>query len=334
MPGGLPVPGHEKLRPSFKMKILVTGGAGFIGSHLTQALVAARQKVRVLDNLSSGKIQNLEEVKKKVDFIHGDIRDPQVLRRAIRGVEVIFHQAALRSVPKSLRNPLEYHEVNVTATLSLLLKCALEERVRRVVYASSSSVYGRAPLPQKEEMPAGPQSPYAASKLCSEVYATMLTRLDGLETVGLRYFNVFGPRQSLESEYAVVVPKFIACLLKGEPPPIHGDGRQTRDFTYVENVVLANLRAATAAKAAGQVFNVASGQRHSVRELATLLARRIGVRDRPQFLAVRPGDVRHTWASITKAKRLLGYRVQVPFVEGLDRTVVWFLKHPEAWRSR
>ena len=315
-----------------KKTILVTGGAGFIGSHLVEALTRRGRRVRVLDNLSAGTLKNLAGAVGRVEFIRGDIRDERALRRAVKGVEVIFHQAALRSVPKSVDHPSLYHEVNVTATFQML-QLAKEAGVRRVVYASSSSVYGeRTPLPQREEMPASPQSPYAASKLAMEVYCGMFSRLYGLQTVGLRYFNVFGPRQSLENKYAVVVPKFITSLLAGKPPPIHGDGRQTRDFTYVENVVRANLQAAAAPKAAaGQVFNVASGSSHSVLELAGFLTRHLGSRVKPKFLPERPGDVLHTWADIGKAKRLLGYRVAVPFEEGLRRTAGWFDRNRNGW---
>ena len=245
---------------------------------------------------------------------------------------IVYHQAALRSVPKSVGNPLEYHEVNATGTLRLL-QLAREGGVRRVIYASSSSVYGDdTPLPQAEDLRPKPQSPYAASKLAAEIYAALFTQTYGLETVGLRYFNVFGPRQSLENQYAVVIPKFITSLLKGGPPPIHGDGMQTRDFTYVENVVQANLRAAAAPKKVmGEVFNVASGCRHSVRELARLLNGILGLSVRPKLLARRPGDVLHTWADIRKAKHLLGYRVNVSFEEGLRQTAEWFRQHPEDW---
>ncbi|MBI3332925.1 MAG: NAD-dependent epimerase/dehydratase family protein, partial [Candidatus Omnitrophica bacterium] len=211
---------------------LVTGGAGFIGSHLVEALLGRGERVRVLDNLSAGKMINLKPFARRIEFIQGDIRDDRVLRRAVRGVEVVYHQAAMRSVPKSVDNPMEFHEVNATATFHLL-PIAQAAGVRRVVYASSSSVYGdHTPLPQREGMLPRPKSPYAASKLASEVYCAMFTRLRGLETVGLRYFNVFGPRQLLENKYAVAVPKFITSLLNRQHPPIHGDGRQTRDFTY------------------------------------------------------------------------------------------------------
>lgn len=313
------------------MNTLVTGGAGFIGSHLVEALVKRGDRVRIVDNLSAGALKNLKTVSSRVEFIRGDIRSETVLRRAVRGVEVIFHQAALRSVPKSVDNPAAYHDVNVTATFHLL-RFAKEAGVRRVVYASSSSVYGdHTPLPQSERLQPKPQSPYAASKLAMEIYCRMFTRLYGLETVGLRYFNVFGPRQSLENKYAVVVPKFITALLAGEQPPIHGDGRQTRDFTYVANVVQANLRAAVSRRGTGEVFNIASGRRHSVRELAQRIREILGVPIQPKFIEKRPGDVRHTWANIRRAKSLLGYRVVVPFEEGVRRTANWFAQNRRMW---
>lgn len=310
----------------------MTGGAGFIGSHLTEALVRRGHRVRVLDNLSSGRLLNLKAVRGRIEFIRGDLRDPKCLRRSVRGTRVIFHQAALRSVPKSVAHPLEYHEVNATATLSLL-NAAHEAGVRRVVYASSSSVYGEVPLPQRESGPARPQSPYAASKLSGEIYAAMTGRLTGLETVGLRYFNVFGPRQSLENQYAVAIPRFITCLLTKRPCPIHGSGRQTRDFTYVENVVLANLLAARSPRASGEVFNVGCGERHSVLELARLLGEAMGVNIPPIHKPPRPGDPPHSWASIEEAKRVLGYRVTVPFRTGLARTIAWFDANRWFWKE-
>ena len=311
---------------------LVTGGAGFIGSHLVNALVKRGQRVRVIDDFSAGSMKNLKGVPAfKLEVLRGDIRDERLMRRAVKGAEVIYHQAALRSVPKSVDQPMDYHEVNVTATFQML-RLAKEAGVKRVVYASSSSVYGdKTPFPQRETLLPVPQSPYAASKMAQEVYCVMFAKLYGLETVGLRYFNVFGPRQSLENKYAVVVPKFITCLLAGEKPPIHGDGRQTRDFTYVGNVVQANLKAARAAGVSGQVFNVASGTAYSVLDLVRLLNRELGTSIRPQMLKPRVGDVKHTWADIAKAKRLLGYRVEVPFREGLHLTTEWFRKNQKLW---
>ncbi len=293
----------------------------------------ARHQVRVLDNLTTGKMENLKGVLPKIQFIREDLRDPVALKKAIRRCEIIFHQAALRSVPDSVDHPQKYHEVNVTATLGLLL-LAHQAGVRRVVYASSSSIYGKAPIPQKEEMLPLPQSPYAASKLAAEDYCRMFSRLHGLETVGLRYFNVFGPRQSLDSEYAVVIPKFITCLLKGQPPPIHGGGTQTRDFTYVENVIQANLKAALAPRASGQVFNIACGSRYSIAELVRMLTQLLGVRVHPRHTPPRLGDLPHSLADIRKARRILGYRVVVPFQEGLARTAAWFDCNRQAWQPR
>jgi UDP-glucose 4-epimerase len=315
------------------MRALVTGGAGFIGSHLVEALLRRGDRVRVLDNLFTGKESNLAPIRRRMEFIRGDIRDQKILRRALRGIDVVFHQAALRSVPKSVQDPLGYHEVNATGTL-LLLALAAESGVRRVVYASSSSVYGKSPLPQRETQPTQPLSPYAASKLSGEFYCALYARSTPLETVALRYFNVFGPRQSLESEYAVVIPKFIASLLKGKPPPIYGDGKQTRDFTYIDNVIQANLKAATAPKVSGEVLNIASGGRHSVLELARTLNRMMGLSIFPTFAAPRAGDLPHSWADTSKAKRLLKYRVSVPYLKGLERTVAWFEEHPQLWRTR
>ena len=316
-----------------KRWVLVTGGAGFIGSHLVEALVRRGRKVRVLDNLCEGRMRNLAGVAKKIEFIRGDVRHVADLRRAIRGVEVIYHQAALRSVPKSVGDPMIYHEVNATGTLQLL-QVARELGVRRVVYASSSSVYGdEVKIPQREAALPCPQSPYAASKLSSEHYAVLFTKTYGLETVGLRYFNVFGPRQSLDNQYAVVVPKFITSLLKGSPPPIHGDGSQTRDFTYVQNVVQANLLAGSTRGVAGEVFNIAVGSRCSVLQLARLLAKILAIQIKPKFLPKRPGDVIHTGADVSKAKRLLGFKAAVSTEEGLRRTASWFDENRSFWDS-
>ena len=314
--------------------VLVTGGAGFIGSHLVDALVRQGHRVRVLDNLSAGTLRNLEQVRGKIDFIRGDLRDPRLLKKAISGVDVVYHQAALRSVPKSVNKPLEYHEVNATGTLLLLLH-AKRAGVRRLVYASSSSIYGDdVPSPQKEIFLPKPQSPYAASKMASEIYAGLFTRLHGLETVGLRYFNVFGPRQSLESTYATLVPQFITDLFEGRRPPIYGTGKQTRDFTHVANVVQANLKAAKAARVSGEVFNVGNGKRYSVLETTRILIKLTGASVKPRFLPPRPGDVMHTQADISKARKQLGYRPEVSFEQGLKDSVDWFAANRWAWKGR
>jgi UDP-glucose 4-epimerase len=302
---------------------LVTGGAGFIGSNIVHALVARGERVRVLDNFSTGSWSNLDPVRDRIEVLEGDLRDPDAVRAALRGVEFVSHQAALRSVPRSVDDPLSTDAVNTHGTLQLLV-AAREAGVKRVVYASSSSVYGDSPaLPKEESQSPAPISPYAVSKLAGEYYCRTFTRLYGLETVSLRYFNVFGPRQSPESKYAAVVPLFIRAAFMGEPLVIHGDGEQSRDFTYIDNVVQANLLACTQPGIAGEVFNVACNERHSVLEIARTVERLVGKRVTIQHTAPRAGDVRHTQASIVRAERLLGYKPTVGFEEGMRRTVEW-----------
>ncbi|PYN36358.1 MAG: LPS biosynthesis protein WbpP [Candidatus Rokuibacteriota bacterium] len=306
---------------------LVTGGAGFIGSHLVERLLADGARVRVLDNFSTGARSNLPFAKafgRRLEVVRGDIRQRGVVERATRGVRVVFHQAAMRSVPRSVKDPLGANANNVTGTLHVL-EAARRARVARVVYASSSSVYGDRPdLPKREDQSPAPISPYAVSKAAGEQYAAVWTRLFGVETVGLRYFNVFGPRQDPKSEYAAVIPRFILWGLRGKPLEVHGDGAQSRDFTYIDNVVEANLLAARAASVGGEVFNVGCGERVSLLEiiakLETILGRRLTREHRP----LRQGDVQHTLADVSKAKRLLGYSPLVPFDEGLQRTVDYF----------
>ncbi len=312
---------------SSAVKALVTGGAGFIGSHIVDALVERGWSVRVLDDLSSGRRENLTHLDRRIEFIQGDIRDRAIVERSVGGVEVVFHQAALRSVPKSFDNPSLYNDVNVSGTLTVLM-AARAAGVRRVVVASSSSVYGDTErLPQRESDPAEPISFYAASKLACELYCRVFSGWGGLETVALRYFNVFGPRQSLENRYAVVVPKFIVSLLRNEPPPINGDGSQSRDFTYVTNVVAANLLAGSVAGVSGRVFNIAAGEGYTVLEVAQRLNKILGKAIAPVHLAERPGDVRRTRADITQAASLLGFQPEVDFEEGLQRTAEWFREH-------
>jgi UDP-glucose 4-epimerase len=312
--------------------VLVTGGAGFIGSHLVERLLAEGHRVRVLDNLSTGSRANLPFAARypgALEVIEGDLRDLPTVERAAAGCRVIYHQAAMRSVPRSVNDPLGANENNVTGTLHVL-EAARRAGVRRVVYASSSSVYGDRPdLPKREDQPPSPVSPYAVSKVAGEQYAAVWTRLYGVETVGLRYFNVFGPRQDPASEYAAVIPRFILWGLRGEPLEVHGDGTQSRDFTYVDNVVEANLLAARAADAAGEVFNVGGGDRVSLLEIIGALERLLGRRLERRHTPRRPGDVPHTQADVAKAKRLLGYEPRVGFDEGLRRTVEYF----RAWDS-
>jgi len=310
-----------------KELVLVTGGAGFIGSHLVERLLAEGSRVRVLDNFSTGNRANLpfaSRYRRELEIRRGDVRRLDAVVRAARGARVIFHQAAMRSVPRSVRDPLGANDNNVTGTLNVL-EAARRCRVRRVVYASSSSVYGARPdLPKREDQPVAPVSPYAVSKAAGEQYAAVWARLYGVETVGLRYFNVFGPRQDPKSEYAAVIPRFIRWALRASPLEVHGDGTQSRDFTYIDNVVEANVLAARAPDAPGEVFNVGCGDRVSllaiVDKLEAILDRPLARRHTPS----RAGDVPHTLADVTKAKRLLGYTPLVGFDEGLRRTVEHF----------
>jgi nucleoside-diphosphate-sugar epimerase len=306
------------------MKVLVTGGAGFIGSHLTEALVRRGHRVVVLDNFFSGRRSNLRTVRQDVELIKGDCANPAAARRAVAGVEVVFHQAAVPSVARSVDDPALSHRANATATLSLLV-AARDAGVRRFVYAGSSSVYGDTPkLPKREDMKTAPLSPYAVGKLMGEHYLRVFARLYGMETLTLRYFNVFGPRQDASSPYSGVICLFITALLKGETPLIYGDGRQSRDFTYVDNVVRGNLLALRAKGLCGQVVNVATGRRVSLNQLLAALGRETGTRPRARREALRPGDIRHSLADIHLAARLLGYRPTVDFVSGLRPTVAWY----------
>jgi nucleoside-diphosphate-sugar epimerase len=303
-------------------RYLVTGGAGFIGSTLTHTLVERGDEVRVLDSLLTGSGENLADLP-DVELVRGDIRDLEGLRTAMKGVDRVLHQAAVPSVPRSVRDPLLSHESNVTGTLNVLL-AARDAGVQRVVFASSSSVYGDAPtLPKVETMTPSPLSPYAVTKLTGEQYCRVFHRLFGLETVALRYFNVFGPRQDPTSDYAAVIPKFIALMARGERPVIEGDGSHSRDFTYVDNVVQANLRAAESPGVGGKVFNVACGERHTILDLVAALNRVFGTSIEPAFGPPRKGDVPHSLADIEKARRLLGYEPSTGFQEGLERTVAW-----------
>jgi UDP-glucose 4-epimerase len=307
--------------------ILITGGAGFIGSHLADRLLADGARVRVLDNFSSGSRANLDAAARagdRLEVVEGDIRDLATMQRVTRGVSVVFHQAAMRSVPRSVADPLGTNEHNVTGTLNVL-EAARHAGVRRVVYASSSSVYGDRPdLPKREDQPPSPVSPYAVSKAAGEQYARVWAKLYGVETVGLRYFNVFGPRQDPTSEYAVVLPRFIRWALRNEPLEVHGDGEQSRDFTYIDNVVDANVLAGRAEGASGEVFNVGCGDRVSLLGIIARLEQLLGHRLERRHTGPRAGDVRHTLADVSHAERLLGYKPLVRFDEGLRRTLEYF----------
>jgi len=302
---------------------LVTGGAGFIGSHLVEHLVRRGAAVRVVDNFVTGSRENLQGLS-DVELLEGDLADPEVARRAVAGVDYVLHQAAIPSVPRSVEDPWASHRANVDATLQLLL-AAREADVRRVIYAASSSAYGDVPtLPKVETMQPSPQSPYALQKLVGEEYSRLFTQLYGLETVSLRYFNVFGPRQDPNSQYSGVIARFITALLQGNSPVVYGDGEQTRDFTYIDNVAMAVLAACTAPRASGTVMNVATGDRVSLNQLFRRLCAIIDVNVEPIYESSRPGDVRDSLADCTKAKELLGYLPSVTFDDGLRLTVEWY----------
>lgn len=311
------------------MRYLVTGGAGFIGSHLVERLLRDGAEVTVLDDLSTGRREHLRTVRDHIRFIRGNVARLEVCRRAMQGADYVLHQAAVTSVPRSTQNPIGAHETNVTGTLNVLL-AAQEAKVRRVVFAGSTAAYGdAAELPNHEALLPRPLSTYAASKLAGEAYCQAFWRTHGLETVVLRYFNIFGPRQSLESQYGAVIPLFIAAALHGAPPVIFGDGGQTRDFTFVTNVVEANLLAchAPADQAAGAVFNIGYGVATSIRELWQRIADLVGIDVEPLHDAVRAGDVRHSLASIDLAREQLGYAPTVNLEEGLRRTIAHYREH-------
>jgi len=311
------------------MKILVTGGAGFIGSHLCAALLQQGHRVRVLDDLSSGKKENLAAIKDDVELIVGDGADSDVANRAARGMEIVYHEGAMPSVARSVKDPLSSHRANATATLSMLV-AARDAGVRRFVYAGSSSVYGDAKeLPKREDMPPCPLSPYAAGKAAGEnylrIFAELYGREYGFETLTLRYFNVFGPRQDPGSPYSGVISLFATSLLSGKTPVIYGDGKQSRDFTYVDNVVQGNLLALKAkGPLVGQAVNVATGHRVTLKQLLASMAKRLGVPARAEHRPARPGDIRHSLADIGRAVKVLGYKPTVDFETGLARTLEWY----------
>jgi UDP-N-acetylglucosamine/UDP-N-acetyl-alpha-D-glucosaminouronate 4-epimerase len=311
---------------------LVTGGAGFIGSHLSEELIRRGERVRVVDSLITGKRQNLGHLP-QVEFLHGDLADIDVARRAVQGIEYVLHQAAIPSVPRSVEDPVTSNRANIDASLNVLV-AARDAGVRRVVYAGSSSAYGNSEtLPKVETMPTAPLSPYALQKLVAEQYCQMFTSLYGFETVTIRYFNVFGPRQDPSSPYSGVISLFISALCEDRRPTIYGDGEQTRDFTYVANVVDGVLRACHAPGASGEIINVATGGRISLNQLFETVKRKVGSQLQPIYSEPRAGDVRDSQADIGKAERLLGYTPSVSFDDGLGRTVAWYRESTLAGRK-
>jgi nucleoside-diphosphate-sugar epimerase len=305
-------------------KFLVTGGAGFIGSNICRKLVSQGCFVRVVDNLLTGKKSNLASILDKIDFLEADMGDEDVARAAMKDIEVVLHQGALPSVPRSVDDPAATHRHCVDATFTLLL-AARDASVKRFVYASSSSAYGDTPtLPKVETMLPSPLSPYAAAKLVGEYYCSVFSGVFGLQTISLRYFNVFGPHQDPTSQYAAAIPAFVTAILKDKPPTIYGDGEQSRDFTYVDNVVEANLLAARAKKTAGEVINIACGKVITVNEIIDMINEFTGRKVKPIYAAPRPGDVKHSLADITLAKKLIGFTPKVSFSQGLEKAIDWY----------
>lgn len=308
------------------MKYLVTGGAGFIGSNIVEGLIQRGHQVRVLDNFSTGRRENLIPFMNKIDLVEGDLRSYHIVRDAIDGMEFVLHQGALPSVPRSIKDPITTNEVNVIGTLNIL-NAASDAGVKRVVFASSSSIYGDSEqLPKSEVMIPNPLSPYAVSKLAGEKYCQVFANIYNLHTVSLRYFNVFGPRQDPTSQYSAVIPKFITAILKSEQPTIYGDGKQSRDFTYVRNVVEANIIATNADFPPGLVFNCACHQRIDLNQLVSELNKLLGKDIQPIYTEVRPGDVKHSFADIERIRKYLNYQPNVLFQEGLRQAINWYEK--------
>jgi UDP-glucose 4-epimerase len=305
-------------------KFLVTGGAGFIGSNICRKLVSEGCFVRVIDNLLTGKKSNLADIIDNIEFIEADMGDEEIARSAMKNIEIILHQGALPSVPRSVDDPAASHKHCVDATFTLLL-AARDAGIKRFVYAASSSAYGDTPtLPKIETMPPAPLSPYAVGKLVGEYYCSVFSQVFGLETISLRYFNVFGPNQDPASQYAAAIPAFVTSILKDQPPTIYGDGRQSRDFTYVDNVVEANLLAARVKQTQGQVINIACGQAITVNEIIEIINNSLGKNIRPIYTDPRPGDVKHSLADITAARRLIGFKPIISFEQGLQKAIEWY----------
>jgi len=311
-----------------KQTVLVTGGAGFIGSNIVSELLTRGYQVKVLDNLSTGRKINLEPIIDQIKFIEGDINDTAILQKEFAGVDFILHQAALPSVPRSIESPLSSHKNNATGILNVL-EAAKAAKVKRLVFASSSSVYGDAKAKYKsEDLPTDPLSPYAATKLMGEHYCKIFYTIYGLETVVLRYFNVFGPNQDPQSDYAAVIPLFIKAILKDQAPTIFGDGQQSRDFTFVKNNIEANILAMTSDKVGhGEIFNIACGQSYTLNELVDTINKVLGKNIKANFADPRPGDIKHSLADISQAKKLLGYKVDTNFADGIKQTIDWIKNH-------
>ncbi len=306
---------------------LVTGGAGFIGSNICKRLISDKCSVRVIDNLLTGKKSNLAQIIDKIEFIEADMGDPKVASEAMKDIDVVLHQGALPSVPKSVDDPVTTHRHCVTATFNLLV-AARDAGIKRFVYAASSSAYGDAPTsPKVETMPTDPLSPYAVAKLVGEYYCSVFYKVYGLQTISLRYFNVFGPQQDPASQYAAAIPAFVTAILKDQPPTVYGDGEQSRDFTYIDNVVEANLLAAKAPKTEGQVINIACGQAVTVNEIIGMINDSLGKNIKPTYEPTRPGDVKHSLADITRAKQVIGFEPVIPFNEGLKLAIDWYTKN-------
>ena len=310
-----------------KGKVLVTGGAGFIGSNLTERLVKEKYDVTVIDNLLTGREENLEGILSNINFIKGDIKNFQLMKKLSKGMDYIFHQAALTSVPRSIKDPESTTETNVQGTLNVLL-AARDNKVKKVVYASSSSIYGeREGKEKKEFMKPQPLSPYAASKLMGEHLCKVFAHVYDLNTICLRYFNVFGPKQNPYSEYSAVIPKFIASIFENERPTIFGDGKQSRDFTYVDNVVQANILAALKPIKTGETFNIACNKSYDLLQIVNIINKTLNKNIKPILAQERSGDIKYSLANITKAKKLLGYRPEVNFEQGLEKTINWYKKY-------
>jgi UDP-glucose 4-epimerase len=305
-------------------KFLVTGGAGFIGSNICNKLVSQGCFVRVIDNLLTGKKSNLASISDKIEFIEADMGNPDAARQVMKGIDVVLHQGALPSVPRSVDDPALTHRHCVDATFALLL-AARDAKIKRFVYAASSSAYGDTPiLPKVETMPVNPLSPYAAAKLMGEYYCSVFYKVFGLETIALRYFNVFGPHQDPTSQYAAAIPAFVTSILKDKPPTIYGDGEQSRDFTYVDNVVEANLLAARTKQTKGEVVNVACGEAITVNAIIDMINKIVGKNVKPAYVPSRKGDVKHSLADITAAKKLIGFKPVVSFKDGLKKAIDWY----------